>query len=192
MEAPINHRKIIVATNIAESSITMDGIVYVVDCMFNKVKYYDYKRGYETLTVQPISRQQANQRTGRAGRVKKGECYRLCTKEFYEQQMFEISTPEILRCQLMDYIITIKQLGIGDITKFDMVTEPRMENMIQALEILNSLNVIDANCNLTEEVGLKVCELPVETKIGVMVINSFKEQFQCSEEIVILASMLSI
>lgn len=191
-EAPINHRKIVVATNIAESSITIDGIVFVVDGLFHKVKYYDYKRGYETLTVQPISKQQALQRAGRAGRVKKGECYRLCTKQFFEASLFEVTTPEILRCQLMDYIITVKQLGIGDITKFDMITEPRMENLIQALETLNSLNVIDANCNLTEDVGLKVCELPVETRLAVMIVNSFREIYQCSEEVLILAAMLSV
>lgn len=80
---PQDQRKIIVSTNIAESSITIDNIVYVVDSMFHKIKYYDYKKGFDELISVPISKSSADQRKGRAGRVRKGECYRLTTKDDY-------------------------------------------------------------------------------------------------------------
>ncbi len=95
---PIKMRKIIVATNVAESSITIEGIAYVIDSMFCKIKFFDYNKGYENLVVVPISKTQAKQRAGRAGRTISGECYRLCTFQDFSENFADESTPEILRC----------------------------------------------------------------------------------------------
>lgn len=119
---PEDVRKIIVSTNIAESSVTIPGVVFVIDTMMQKTKFYDYDRNYELLVITPISKQSATQRAGRAGRIQNGECYRLCTEEDYEAKLFEHSLPEILRSNIADFIVKIKSLGVRDITSFELLT----------------------------------------------------------------------
>lgn len=113
-------RKIIAATNIAESSITIPGVVYVIDSLHVKTKVYDSRRSLESLVVQPVSKSAAHQRAGRAGRVRAGQCYRLCTKEDFDSLCCENSVPEIFRSNLVGLIIQLKSLGVSDITRLDL------------------------------------------------------------------------
>ncbi|EAR90543.1 DEAD/DEAH-box helicase, putative (macronuclear) [Tetrahymena thermophila SB210] len=184
-------RKIIVSTNIAESSITISGVVYVIDTLFHKINYYDFKRGFENLLVVPISKAAAKQRAGRAGRVQRGECYRLCTKDQFVQ-LYDNSTPEILRCDLSTFILQLKTLGVGDVTNFELLQQPNENAYAKALEQLFALKVIDKYCNLTQEIGHKICDFNLETKLGVLLLNSFKDDFGCSQQMLVLCSMLSL
>jgi ATP-dependent RNA helicase DDX35 len=121
---------VVVSTNLAESSVTIDGIVYVIDCCFVKTKYYDYMKGDESLVVTPISKASANQRAGRAGRVKAGECYRLCPKNDFEQ-FYDESSPEICRANLANIFLQMKALGIGNLAKFEFITTPTEESFVR-------------------------------------------------------------
>lgn len=118
-------RKIVIATNIAETSITVDGIVYVVDCGFSKQKVYNPNSKVESLFVSPISKASADQRTGRAGRTQKGKCFRLYTKEAY-QGLEEQTHPEILRSNYASVTLLLKRLGVNDLVHFDLMDPPRM------------------------------------------------------------------
>lgn len=117
-------RKIVIATNIAETSITIDGIVYVVDCGFAKQNVYNPATKVESLFVSPISKASANQRAGRAGRTQKGKCYRMYTKEAYNN-LQEQTYPEILRSNYASVTLLLKRLGINDLVHFDLMDPPR-------------------------------------------------------------------
>ena len=108
-----------VATNIAEASITIDGIRYVVDPGFAKIKVFNPKMGMDSLTIAPISQASANQRAGRAGRTQPGKCYRLYTKEAFEKEMLAVSIPEIKRTNLSMTVLLLKAMGINDLINFD-------------------------------------------------------------------------
>lgn len=138
-------RKCIVATNIAETSITIDGIVYVVDPGFSKQKVYNPRIKVESLLVSPISKASAKQRAGRAGRTRPGQCYRLYTESSYEKELAENTYPEILRSNLTSMVLSLKKLGIEDIVHFDFLDPPAPETMMRALQILNNLGAIDDN-----------------------------------------------
>ncbi|EGR30485.1 hypothetical protein IMG5_130770 [Ichthyophthirius multifiliis] len=186
-----NTRKIIISTNIAESSITIQGIVYVIDCLHQKINYFDYKKGIDNLQVIPISKQSAKQRAGRAGRVQKGECYRLCKKEDFEKILYNENTPEILRCKLTDFIIQIKNLGVGDISQFELLTKPKEEAFAKSLEELFAFQIINKDCNLND-LGKQVVEFQLPYNLSVLLLNSFQEEFGCSEEILALCSILCL
>ncbi|KAM3581319.1 hypothetical protein VKS41_006147 [Umbelopsis sp. WA50703] len=132
---PTQHgfRKVIVATNIAEASITIDGVVYVIDCGFVKLRAYNPKTGMESLTVAPISKASAKQRAGRAGRLKPGKCFRLYTEESF-MQLRDSSVPEMQRSNLAPVILQLKALGIDNVLRFHFLTAPPVEMMTRALE----------------------------------------------------------
>lgn len=111
------------STNISESSITVDGLHYIVDSGFVKIKVWDSEKAVETMMVMPCGKSSARQRMGRAGRVKRGECYRIYTKEAYDS-MLESMPPEIQRIDLANYILKLKGLGIADITGFEVMDPP--------------------------------------------------------------------
>ena len=114
-KAPDNCRKLIFSTNIAETSLTVDGIGYVIDCGYVKQKIYNPKTNMDSLMVVPISRVQAIQRAGRAGRTGPGKCIRLYTESFFESQMSKVTMPEILRVNLASTILTLKSMGINNV-----------------------------------------------------------------------------
>jgi pre-mRNA-splicing factor ATP-dependent RNA helicase DHX15/PRP43 len=114
-------RKVVVSTNIAETSLTIDGIVYVVDPGFSKQKVYNPRIRVESLTEQPISKASAQQRAGRAGRTRPGKCFRLYTEESFVKDLEEQSYPEILRCNLGNTVLELLQLGIKDLVHFDYI-----------------------------------------------------------------------
>jgi ATP-dependent RNA helicase DHX8/PRP22 len=114
-------RKVVLATNIAETSITIDGIFYVIDPGFVKQNTYDPKLGMDALIVVPISQAQARQRAGRAGRTGPGKCYRLYTELAYKNEMLPVSIPEIQRMNLSMVVLTLKAMGINDLLNFDFM-----------------------------------------------------------------------
>ena len=117
-------RKVVVSTNIAETSLTIDGIVYVVDPGFSKQKVYNPRIRVESLLVSPISRASARQRAGRAGRTRPGKCFRLYTEQSFYEDLQETTYPEILRSKMSNAVLTLKKLGIDDIVHFDFMDPP--------------------------------------------------------------------
>lgn len=184
-----NGRKVVVATNIAETSLTIDGIVYVVDPGFSKQKVYNPRIRVESLLVAPISKASSQQRAGRAGRTRPGKCFRLYTEEAFKKELNEQSYPEILRSNLANTVLELKKLGINDLVHFDFMDPPAPETMMRALEELNYLGCLDDEGNLTA-LGRTASEFPMDPMLAVMLINS--PNFYCSNEILSLAAMLSV
>ena len=182
-------RKIIVSTNIAESSVTIPNIAYVVDSCYVKVKYYDYYKNIDSQALIPASKANMTQRAGRAGRIKPGECYRLCTETDFETQ-FEMSAPEICRVNLGPSILFLKSLGIANIRNFQFQTNPLEDNLVKSFEFLYSQNLIDLDCNLTD-VGGKAVEQPIDPRLAVVLINSFKPEFECTEKILNIVACMA-
>ncbi|KAG1885069.1 P-loop containing nucleoside triphosphate hydrolase protein [Suillus subluteus] len=158
-------RKVVVSTNIAESSLTIDGIVYVVDPGFSKQKVYNPSTRVESLLVSPISKESAQQRTGRAGRTRPGKCYRLYTKKDFMSEFKEQTEPEILRSNLVSTVLMLVKAGIKDLVKFDYLDEPAPESLMRALEILNYLAAVDDDGNLTA-LGSIMAEFPLDPQVG--------------------------
>ncbi len=187
--APENTRKIIVSTNIAEASVTIDGIVYVIDSGFIKLRAFNPKTGIETLTTTPISKASATQRAGRAGRTKPGKCYRLYTEAAYNA-MPDATVPELQRSNLAPTVLQLKALGIDNVLRFDFFTPPPAELIIRALELLYSLNAVDDYAKLTRPLGVRMAELSVEPMMAKVLLSS--PTFSCLSEILSIAAMVSL
>eukprot|EP00997_Jenningsia_sp_PLL12_P008999 NODE_586_length_1584_cov_79.541368_g482_i0.p1 GENE.NODE_586_length_1584_cov_79.541368_g482_i0~~NODE_586_length_1584_cov_79.541368_g482_i0.p1 ORF type:complete len:423 (-),score=148.07 NODE_586_length_1584_cov_79.541368_g482_i0:316-1584(-) len=187
--APLGGRKVILATNIAETSITVDGIYYVVDPGFSKQKVYNPKASMDSLVVIPISQAAAKQRAGRAGRTGPGKCYRLYTELGYKNEMLSSSVPEIQRTNLGNTVLTLKAMGIADLLGFDFMDPPPAQTLYLALESLYSLGALDDEGLLTK-LGRKMSEFPLEPPLSKMVIASV--DLGCSDEILTITAMLSV
>ena len=135
------------ATNIAETSLTIDGIVYVIDPGFAKQKMYNPRLRVESLLVSPISRASAKQRAGRAGRTRPGKCFRLYTEKAFDKELKENTYPEILRSNLSSVVLQLKKLKIDDIVHFDYMAP---ETLMRALEELNYLGALSDEGELTK------------------------------------------
>ncbi|KAG7661552.1 PRP43 [[Candida] subhashii] len=182
-------RKVIVSTNIAETSLTIDGIVYVVDPGFSKQKVYNPRVRVESLLVSPISKASAQQRAGRAGRTRPGKCFRLYTEEAFHKELIQQSYPEILRSNLASTVLELKKLGIDDLVHFDFMDPPAPETMMRALEELNYLQCLSDEGELTA-LGRLASHFPLDPMLAVMLIGS--PAFGCSEEILTIVAMLSV
>ncbi|KAH9748943.1 putative pre-mRNA-splicing factor ATP-dependent RNA helicase DEAH9 [Citrus sinensis] len=158
---PRGKRKVVISTNIAETSLTLEGIVYVVDSGFSKQRFYNPISDIENLVVAPISKASARQRAGRAGRVRPGKCYRLYTEEYFVKEIPAEGIPEMQRSNLVSCVIQLKALGIDNILGFDWPASPPPEAMIRALEVLYSLGVLDDDAKLTSPTGFQVAEIPL-------------------------------
>lgn len=187
--APENTRKVIVSTNIAEASVTIDGIVYVIDSGFVKLRAFNPKSGIETLTATPVSKASATQRAGRAGRTKPGKCYRLYTQSAYES-LPEATIPEIQRSNLAPIILQLKALGIDNVLRFDFLTPPPAELIIRALELLYSLAAVDDYAKLTRPLGVRMAELSVEPMMAKVLLSA--PTMGCLSEILSVAAMISL
>jgi ATP-dependent RNA helicase DDX35 len=187
--APENTRKIICATNIAEASVTIDGIVYVIDSGFVKLRAYNPTTGIETLTATPVSKASATQRAGRAGRTKAGKCYRLYTESAFEA-LEEATVPEIQRSNLAPTILQLKALGIDNIARFDFLTPPPAELIIRALELLYSLGALDSYAKLTKPLGTRMAEMGIEPMLAKCLLAS--PEFGCVNEMLSIAAMISL
>ncbi|KAJ5279383.1 Pre-mRNA splicing factor RNA helicase (Prp43) [Penicillium angulare] len=182
-------RKVIVSTNIAETSLTIDGIVYVVDPGFSKQKIYNPRIRVESLLVSPISKASAQQRAGRAGRTRPGKCFRLYTEDAFKKELIESTYPEILRSNLSSTVLELKKLGIDDLVHFDLMDPPAPETLMRALEELNYLACLDDDGNLTQ-LGRLASEFPLDPALAVMLISS--PEFYCSNEMLSIVSLLSV
>lgn len=182
-------RKVVVSTNIAETSLTIDGIVYVIDPGFSKQKIYNPRLRVESLLVSPISKASAQQRAGRAGRTRPGKCFRLYTESSFVKELEEQSYPEILRSNLASVVLELKKLGVDDLVHFDYMDPPAPETVMRALELLNYLAAFDDDGNLTP-LGEIMAEFPLDPQLAKMLISS--PEFKCSNEILTIAAMLSV
>ncbi|TKY87840.1 hypothetical protein EX895_003421 [Sporisorium graminicola] len=190
-------RKVVVATNIAEASITLDGIVYVVDCGFVKVRTSHAAAGSKTgggidsLSVQPISRASAIQRAGRAGRTRAGKCFRLYTEASF-QQLRATTAPELHRVDLSSTILMLKLLGIDNLVKFDWVPPaPAPEALAAGLQKLVQLGALDDHARLTESGGW-MGELPLAPHWARILLASAEPRHACASEILSIIAMLQV
>ncbi|KAI4716192.1 pre-mRNA-splicing factor ATP-dependent RNA helicase PRP43 [Aureobasidium sp. EXF-10727] len=182
-------RKVIISTNIAETSLTIDGIVYVIDPGFSKQKVYNPRIRVESLLVSPISKASAQQRAGRAGRTKPGKAFRLYTEAAFKKELIDQSYPEVLRSNLSSTVLELKKLGVDDLVHFDLMDPPAPETLMRALEELNYLACLDDEGELTE-LGRMASEFPLDPALAVMLISS--PEFYCSNEILSLTALLSV
>eukprot|EP00331_Platyophrya_macrostoma_P000488 CAMPEP_0176405924 /NCGR_PEP_ID=MMETSP0127-20121128/601_1 /TAXON_ID=938130 /ORGANISM="Platyophrya macrostoma, Strain WH" /LENGTH=690 /DNA_ID=CAMNT_0017785023 /DNA_START=20 /DNA_END=2092 /DNA_ORIENTATION=- len=188
-QVPEGTRKIVVATNIAETSLTIDGVVFVVDCGFSKQKVFNPKLRVESLLVTPISQASARQRCGRAGRTRPGKCFRLYSQKAYETLLQPQTHPEILRCNLGSIVLHMKKMGIEDLVHFDFVEPPSPETLMRALELLNYLKALDDDGCMTET-GDKMSLFPVEPEMAAMLLHA--PDYACGTEIAKICAMLSV
>ncbi|KAF8885213.1 P-loop containing nucleoside triphosphate hydrolase protein [Infundibulicybe gibba] len=182
-------RKVVVSTNIAETSLTIDGIVYVVDPGFSKQKVYNPRIRVESLLVSPISKASAQQRAGRAGRTRPGKCFRLYTEKDFMSELEEQTHPEILRSNLSNTVLELVKLGIKDLVRFDYVDAPAPETLMRALELLNYLAALDDDGNITD-LGSIMAEFPLDPQLAKMLIVS--PDFKCSNEMLTITAMMSV
>ncbi|KAF9015716.1 P-loop containing nucleoside triphosphate hydrolase protein [Cyathus striatus] len=186
---PPGARKVVIATNVAETSLTIPGIYYVIDPGFAKQNAYDPRLGMDSLVVMPISQAQARQRSGRAGRTGPGKCYRLYTEAAYRNEMLPNSIPDIQRTNLSATILQLKAMGINDLLSFDFMDPPPAQTMLTALESLYALSALDDEGLLTR-LGRKMADFPMEPPLAKMLIASV--ELGCSEEILSVVAMLSV
>ncbi|KAH7040756.1 P-loop containing nucleoside triphosphate hydrolase protein [Microdochium trichocladiopsis] len=187
--AAANTRKVILSTNIAEASVTIDGVVYVVDCGFVKLRAFNPQTSIESLTVTPVSKASAQQRAGRAGRTRPGKCFRLYSEDAY-QSLPDITAPEIQRSNLAPFILQLKALGIDNVVRFDYFTPPPAELMLRATELLFSLGALDEYAKLTRPLGMRMAELAVEPMMAKTLLSS--PAFGCLEEMLSIAAMTAL
>lgn len=182
-------RKVIISTNIAETSLTIDGVVYVIDPGFHKQKVFNPRTREDSLLISPISKASAKQRTGRAGRTKPGKCFRLYTRKYFKEEMRDQTIPEILRSNLNSITLNLYKLGVTDLVHFDFMDPPAPETLMRSLELLNYLGALDDEGQLTE-LGYVMAEFPLDPELAKMLITSC--DFKCSNEILSITAMLSV
>ena len=182
-------RKCIVSTNIAETSLTVDGIKYVIDCGYGKLKVYNSKVGMDALQITPISQANANQRMGRAGRTGPGYCFRLYTERQYVTELLPNQVPEIQRTNLANVVLLLKSLGVVNLLDFDFMDPPPQENILDSMYQLWVLGALDNSGTLTA-LGKKMVEFPLDPSLAKMIIMA--EKLECTIEVLIVVSMLSV
>ncbi|XP_065869964.1 pre-mRNA-splicing factor ATP-dependent RNA helicase DEAH7-like [Euphorbia lathyris] len=182
-------RKCIVATNIAETSLTVDGIYYVIDTGYGKMKVYNPRMGMDALQVFPVSRAAADQRAGRAGRTGPGTCYRLYTESAYLNEMLSSPVPEIQRTNLGNVVLLLKSLKIENLLDFDFMDPPPQDNILNSMYQLWVLGALNNVGGLTS-LGWKMVEFPLDPPLAKMLLMG--EQLGCINEVLTIVSMLSV
>ncbi|KAI6183022.1 RNA helicase [Aphelenchoides bicaudatus] len=191
---PVNYlgmplaRKCIVSTNIAETSLTIDGVHYIVDSGRCEQKRFLPKDRVDQFTVEPISKASASQRAGRAGRTAGGKCFRMYTELFYNK-MEEYSVPEILKCNFANVALLLKRLGVSDLNNFNYMVSPKPEAIQHATDLLRHLGALDQNYSITP-LGVLMAEFPVDPPLAKMLIMASRK-YRCANEILTLVSVLS-
>jgi len=188
---PKGARKVVLATNIAETSLTIDGIKYVIDPGFFKMKCFNPRTGMESLLVTPISKASAMQRAGRSGRTGPGKCFQLYTAYSFQHDLDDNTTPEIQRTNLANVVLTLNSLGIeyGKLLSFEFMDPPPAEAIKNAMELLYNLGALNGHGKLTK-VGKRMAEFPLDPMLSKMIVAS--EKYKCSDEIISIAAMLSV
>ncbi|GAA6218429.1 putative ATP-dependent RNA helicase DHX33 [Lates japonicus] len=189
--APKGCRKVILSTNIAETSVTISGIKYVIDTGMVKSKRFNPDSGLEVLAVQRVSKAQAWQRAGRAGREDSGSCYRLYTEQEFNS-LIPMTVPEIQRCNLAGVMLQLMALGIQDVMNFDFMSKPSPEavrSAVEHLELLGAVERKEGQVSLTA-LGKKMASFPLEPRYAKTILLS--PDYSCSEEILSIVSLLSV
>ena len=186
---PIIVGQCIISTNLAETSITVDGIRYVIDIGYSKLKVYNPKIGMDSLSVTPIARANADQRAGRAGRTGPGVCFRLYTEVQYNNEMLANAIPEIQRTNLSHVVLLIKSLGVDNMLQFDFLDPPPQETILSSMYQLWVLGALDNTGQLTA-LGRRMVEFPLDPPLSKMLLSA--EQLGCVAEMVVVVAMLSI
>ena len=188
--APPRTRKVILATNVAETSVTVSGVRFVVDCGKAKTKHFRTRIGLESLLVKPISKSAAIQRKGRAGREAPGQCYRLYTEDSY-LSLQQSNTPEILRCDLSHAILTMKARGVDDVVGFPFLDKPPREALEKALLLLFRLGAL-TEAGTISTIGLQIAKLPLSVQLGRTLIAASTPSHDCVEQVIDIISCLSV
>lgn len=190
---PHTGRRIVLATNVAETSLTVPGIRYVIDPGTARISRYSYRTKVQRLPIEPVSQASANQRKGRCGRVAEGICIRLYSEEDFESRP-EFTDPEILRTNLASVILQMTALGLGDIEAFPFVEKPDRRNIQDGVRLLEELGAINSGATDPRKrltgIGRKLARLPIDPRLARMVIEA--PRLGCVKEIMIIASALSI
>ena len=189
--APPGVRKVIVATNIAETSLTVDGIMYVVDAGFSKLKVYNPRMGMDALQITPISQANASQRAGRAGRTGPGKSYHLYTELAFKNEFYIQTIPEIQRTDLSNTVLQLKSLGVRDLLDFDFMDPPPQDTITTSLFDLWALGALNHLGDLTS-LGRTMTMFPMDPPLAKMLITSSQPEYSCSEEMLTIVSMLSV
>ncbi|SCU77577.1 LADA_0A01156g1_1 [Lachancea dasiensis] len=184
-----NKRKVVVATNIAETSLTIDGIKFVIDCGYVKLKVYNPQIGLDSLQIVPISMASANQRSGRAGRTGPGVAYRLFTEDSYFDDMYVQTIPEIQRTNLSNTILLLRHLGVRDLMAFPLIDPPPEQSIISSLFDLWTVGALD-NFGALTKLGIQMASFPLQPSLSKMLLIA--SQSGCSEEMLTIVSMLSV
>lgn len=188
-KAPTGTRKVIIATNIAETSLTVDGIKYVVDAGYSKMKVYNPKMGMDTLQITPISQANASQRSGRAGRTGPGKAFRLYTEKAFKDELYLQTIPEIQRTNLANTVLMLKSLGVKDLLDFHFMDPPPQDTISTSMFDLWALGALDNLGELTP-LGHKMSAFPMDPCLAKLLVTA--EEYGCSEEMVTIVSMLSV
>jgi ATP-dependent RNA helicase DDX35 len=184
-------RKVVFSTNIAEASVTIPGIVYVIDSGFVKVRSYNSTTNISSLAVTPVSKASAVQRAGRAGRIQPGKCFRLYTQSAFNS-LPETTIPEIQRTDLAQTVLQLKALGIDNIIKFPFLSPPPPRLLSRALELLYSLNAIDDYAKLTHPLGTRMAELALPPAMAAVLLNASTKDHNCLNEMLSIAAMSTL
>ncbi|KEG08945.1 putative ATP-dependent DEAD/H RNA helicase [Trypanosoma grayi] len=189
-ETPPPHtRKVVIATNIAETSITIDGIVYVVDSGLCKQNYYNHRAMVEELRVLPTSQASAMQRAGRAGRTQEGDCYRLYTTYTFRNELPQETVPEIMRCSMSSVVLQLKALGINNLLQFEFIDAPSTASLERALDHLYLLGAMKQDGQLTLT-GRRMAEFPMEPSLSKCIIRA--NALKCLRHMSIAVAMLTL
>lgn len=187
-ESPRNSRVCIVSTNVAETSLTIDDVAYVIDCGFVKMKIYNPRCGMDSLMRIPISKNSAKQRAGRAGRTREGQVYRLYPEKEY-LKLQDNALPELQRSSLTEQIMLLKSLGVDDIRSFPLVSQMPRRNLIASLETLHALGAIDDGGQLTST-GRLMAQLNLDPKLSKILVSP--ENSSCTMEACRIAALLQV
>ncbi|KAJ2142415.1 Pre-mRNA-splicing factor ATP-dependent RNA helicase PRP16, partial [Coemansia sp. RSA 678] len=182
-------RKVVVATNIAETSLTVDGVRYVVDTGYYKLKVYNPRIGMDSLQITPISQANANQRSGRAGRTEPGVAYRLYTERAYKHEMYPSPIPEIQRTNLAYVVMLLKSIGVNSLLDFDFLDPPPQDTIKTSMYQLWTLGSLDNTGHITQ-LGRKMVELPLDPAPAKMLVTAYT--LGCTSEVVTIVSMLAV
>jgi ATP-dependent RNA helicase HrpA len=185
---PGNARRIVLATNVAETSLTVPGIRYVVDTGLARINRYNYRSKVEQLQVEPVSQASANQRAGRCGRVAAGVAIRLYTEEDFEARS-AYSEPEVLRSSLASVILRMKALGLGDVERFPFVDAPAPRMIADGYQLLSELGAINEAQELTA-IGRRLARFPIDPRVARMILAA--EHEGSLSEVIVIASALEV
>ena len=185
---PHSSRRIVLATNVAETSLTVPGIKYVIDAGLARMNRYSTRAKVEQLQIEKVSQAAAKQRAGRCGRVSNGICVRLYSEVDFDSRP-EFTEPEILRSSLASVILRMAALRLGDVTEFPFIEPPSTRLIADGYLLLQELGAVDSKRQITET-GLQLAKLPLDPRVGRMILAAKREN--CLSEILIIASVLSM